>query len=77
MFHLSDTVWYKTHRLQEQHILEKNVLQNAQLEESIEEPKRHFTLREKIVLKSGGVLIKIGTGLVGQVHKPSRDPQIV
>jgi len=74
IFQTPDPVWHETHLLDDKPSLFDHTPQE---ESEYPTSDKDFSIHERIIFKSGSILIRIGNGLVGKVEKPARKPQIV
>ena len=75
IFQTSDPVWHETHLLVdgEQPFAEPMSIMTDESPST----EKDYSILERIILKSGSILIRIGNGLVGRVDKPAQKPQTI
>ena len=74
IFQTPEPVWHENHLLDEK----QPTGGPSPIEEGEDQPlTKEFSIRDRIFLKSGVILIRIGNGLVGKVVKPAHKPQTV
>ncbi len=75
VFQTPDPVWHETHLLidDKQSFAEPmSIITDENLS-----TEKELSILERIILKSGSILIRIGNGLVGRVDKPAQKPQTI
>lgn len=74
IFQTPDPVWHETHLLDDKQPLTEPM---PIITDEIESTEKEFSILERIILRSGSILIRIGNGLVGKVDKPAQKPQTI
>ena len=72
IFHTPDPVWHETH-----HLLDDKPYDFPDESKDLNAKVKVFSLRERFILKSGSLLIRLGNGLIGKVEENSHKPQAV